>query len=170
MRRYGVITLSIDAVGNEPTEFRIFKAGVNQTSKGPVLFDDAAAESVMAAYHAQGIDLMIDLEHHSLDTPIRPDSADARGWFQLALRNGELWAVNVQWTPDGLRRLTEKTQRYISPAFVRGEADRVTEIYNAGLCAVPATHAAQPLVAASKTFTASQRARAYRLLEKLNGS
>jgi len=134
-----------------PTEFRIFKAGANQTTKGTTLFDEKAAAMVMAAYQAQGVDLMIDLEHGALDAPIRSDSPDARGWFKLELRAGELWAVDVKWNPDGARRLSEKTQRYTSPAFYADEDMRVTELINVALVAMPATHHAAPLVAASKT-------------------
>lgn len=133
-----------------PTEFRIFRAGANPSTKGTVIFDDAAAASVMAAYSTQGVDLPLDLEHQSLDAPIRPDSTDARAWFKLELRNGELWAVDVKWNADGARRLAEKTQRYTSPAFYTDEECRVTELINVALVAMPATHQAAPLVAASK--------------------
>jgi phage I-like protein len=159
--------------GEPPTEFRIFKRGVNETTKGPVVFDDAAAASVMAAYTAQGVDLMIDLAHQSLDdsAEAREDAGDARGWFRLALRNGELWAVDVKWTPDGERRLRERTQRYVSPCVYTDKDDRAVEIVNVALCAMPATIGARPLVAASKSFTAKQRARAYILSERIkNGS
>lgn len=101
----------------------------------------------MAVYTRAGVDLPIDLEHESLDIPLRSDSRDARGWFKLEIRNGELWAVNVRWTPDGARRLSEKTQRYISPAFYTDEEGRVVELINVALCAMPATYEAPPLVA-----------------------
>jgi phage I-like protein len=133
-----------------PTEFRIFRAGANPSTKGTVIFDDAAAASVMAAYSTQGVDLPLDLEHQSLDAPIRPDSTDARGWFKLEVRNGELWAVDLRLTPDGTRRLSEKTQKYTSPAFYTDEKQHVTELINVALVAMPATHQAAPLVAASK--------------------
>ena len=138
-----------------PTEFRIFKVGENPTTKGVFLFDAAAAQAVMAAYQAQGVDYMIDLEHQALGDPNRADSADARGWFKLELRNGELWAVDCKWTPDGARRLAEKTQRYTSPAFLADESGRVVELINVALVAMPATHGAAPLVAAAKRACAS---------------
>ncbi len=139
--------------GNEPpTEFRIFRAGVNESSKGPALFDSLAAEKVMTAFAQGGVDLSIDLEHLSLDPESNNYSPDARGWFQLEVRDGELWAVNVRWTPDGERRLRERTQRYISPVFAYEEkTNRVTLIYNAAICANPATYATPALIAASKT-------------------
>ena len=104
----------------------------------------------MAAYQAQGVDLCLDLEHLSLGDLGRADASDARGWFKLELRNGELWAVDCKWTPDGARRLSEKTQRYTSPAFLADENGRVCELINVALVAMPATHQAAPLVAAAK--------------------
>lgn len=138
--------------GDAPTAFQIFAAGANDTEKGVIIFDAAAAASVLDNYAARGVDFMIDLNHDSIDDPSgRPDSADARGWFQIELRpDGSLWAVNVRWTPDGARRLAEKTQRYISPAFYADASGRVEELVNVAICAMPATHDAPALVAASR--------------------
>lgn len=145
------VKLILDFASFEPpTEFRIFEKGINRTSKGAFLFDDAAAESVMAAFNQAGVDGMIDLEHLSLDSADPNYTPDARGWYQLELRAGALWAVAVKWTPDGARRLAEKTQRYISPTFYVDEHDRITELYNVAICAIPATYEAPALVAASK--------------------
>jgi phage I-like protein len=144
--------LNISAGGNEtPTEFRLFKAGTNETTKGVFLFDAKAAEMVIAAWKEHGVDLAIDLEHLSLDDDSRSFDPDARGWFGLEVRNnGELWAVNVRWTPDGARRLSEKTQRYVSPAFTVDDENRITEIVNIALVAMPATHGTPALVAAHR--------------------
>jgi phage I-like protein len=160
-----LLTLTADAL---PTEFCIFAAGENSTSKGVFLFDAAAAKAVMAAYEQQGVLVPVDLEHDALNEQARAnraDAADARGWFKLELRKGELWAVDVAWTPDGARRLTEKTQRYISPAFVTepiegSEARRVVEIVNVALCAMPATHGAPALASRNTERLRSRSQRA----------
>lgn len=133
-----------------PVAFRLFKQGENDTTKGVFLFDAKAAELVMSAAKEHGVDYAIDLEHLALDQESRAFDPDARGWFQLALRNGDLWAINVRWTNDGARRLSEKTQRFISPAFCVDDENRVTEIVNIALCAMPATHQAPALVAANR--------------------
>lgn len=157
-----------------PSEFRLFSFGVNETTKGPVVFDEKAAANVMTAYRKHGVDLMIDLGHQSLAAGpnARADAGDARGWFKLELRADGLYAVDVRWTPDGERRLRERTQRYVSPAVVVDKEDqRAVEVLNVALVAMPATIGAVPLVAAKKDFSASQRGRAYVLLERIkNGS
>lgn len=136
-----------------PKEFRLFKAGANPTTRGTDLFDAQAARAVMTAYRRQGVDLMIDLNHDSLDSAARrqrSDAGDAMGWFKLEVRRGELWAVDVRWTPGGEARLRAKKQRYVSPAFMRDASGRVVELVNVGLVAMPATHEAPELIAASR--------------------
>jgi hypothetical protein len=150
------ITLALAADGALPTEFRLFTKGLNTTEKGDVIFDSIAAKSVMAAYRKWGVDLSIDLEHGMLEVePGAPDptARDARGWCKLELRpDGSLWAVDVRWTPDGARRLTEKTQRYISPTFLPDpKTNRVVKMFNIALTSAPATHDTPALVAASAT-------------------
>lgn len=134
-----------------PTEFRLFARGENQTEKGSFIFDDAAAASVMAAYRKWGVDLAIDLEHQMLGgISADPTARDARGWCKLQLRNGELWAVDVRWTPDGAERLSQKRQRYVSPAFeIDPDTRRIEKVLNIAITAMPATHNTPALVAAS---------------------
>jgi len=141
-------------VGDElPREFRIFGAGENTSTKGSIVFDEHAARAVMAEFQQHGADIMIDLEHLSLEDPARSIhyDPDARGWAKLEIRNGELWAVDVHWTPEGEARLREKRQRYISPAFkFDPKSLRVTEVFNIAITALPATDQLAPLVAASR--------------------
>jgi phage I-like protein len=149
------IALSATVSGAPPTEFRLFKRGPNETAKGTFVFDEAAARSVMTAYRRSGTDVMIDLEHQSLRDPAmsaRADAPDARGWAKLELRNGELWAVGVTWTPDGSKRLRERTQRYISPAFTTDKEGRISELVNVALVAMPATYGAPPIAASKRSM------------------
>ncbi len=153
----GVIALAVTPSEKPPTEFRIFKAGWNDTENGRFLFDEKAAQAVMAAYSKWAVDVAIDLEHQMLDDEPSPDptSKDARGWCKLELRDTEagfeLWAVDVKWTEDGAARLTGKRQRYISPAFAFDKkTKRVIQIVNVAITAIPATHGAQELMAASR--------------------
>lgn len=137
------------AYDDPPKEFRIFRRGWNHTTKGDALFDDKAAQMVMAEYKLHGVKRQIDLEHLSLDRESPNYDPDSRGSFELEVRNGELWAVSVAWAPDGERRLREKKQRYISPFFFLGsKTRRITSLYNCAICGTPATFNAPELVAA----------------------
>lgn len=144
--------IRLDLAGDAlPTEFLIWKVGVNTTSNGyDVLWDEEAAAATMAAYEKHGVDLMIDLQHLSLDEEAPNYDPDARGWCKLELRDGELWAVDVRWTPEGAERLRKKKQRYTSPAFVLDrETGRCIEIANIALVAMPGTDELPALVAAA---------------------
>lgn len=140
--------------GTLPTSFRLFQSGWNTTTHGDFLFDEEAARSVMAAYREHGVDLAIDLEHQMLDDEPSPDptAKDARGWCRLELRSdGSLYAVDVRWTPDGAARLTARTQRYVSPAFlVDQQTNRIVEVINVAIVAMPATHDTPALIAANQ--------------------
>lgn len=146
--RTRTFSIQLPESDDPPSEFRLFAAGRNDSTKGPVFLTDA--EAVVAAWQRHGVDLMIDLEHLSLDPDARNYDPDARGWGQLEVRNGEVWATGLRWTPDGERRLREKRQRYISPAFDTDKKGRVVDVLNVAITALPATHNAAPLVAASQ--------------------
>lgn len=159
--KLGAIEVAADAP--LPTEFRLFARGKNPSQRGVALFDDKAAAAVMRAYREWGVDLIIDLEHDSLDKDVRKhraDAADARGHFKLALRHGELWATDVRWSADGAERLRSKKQRYISPAFRDDSEGRVVQVVNAALVSMPATNSATPLVAASLRYEGDAKTRA----------
>ncbi len=134
-----------------PSEFRIFTAGTVDTVKGQFLFDENSAVSVMAEYEAHGIDIAVDYDHAMLnDRAIDPAQAGkAAGWFNLEVRGGELWAVNVRWTEPAAAALSRKEWRYMSPAFEVDAEGRVTSLLNVAITNLPATRKLQPLMAAS---------------------
>lgn len=144
--------LLLSSMVSVPSEARLFSQGVNNTSKGTYIFDEASANSVMQAYEKAGVDVLIDLEHLSLEDPASSVGfrTDAVGWCKLDMRDGELWAVDIRWTPEGIERLECKKQRYFSPAFLADKTGRITDVLNVALVAMPATEHAQELVAASK--------------------
>lgn len=144
--------LHVDLPGSSrkpPTEFRIFRRGVNSSVKGDFLFDDQAAQLVMAAYREHGVDVSIDFDHHTL-AAASGVKAVAAGWFSLDLRDGELWACNVRWTPNAAAHLQTGEYRYFSPLFdCDPKTGRVEKLVNAGLTNTPALHDLEALVAAS---------------------
>lgn len=150
-------SLSVDIApgsdGKLPTEVRLFKAGENSTLKGPFIFDKRSAEVVMARYAQHGVDVMLDLEHLSTDEEAPNFDPDARGYGKLAVRNGELWLVDISWAGDGAERITSRRQRYVSPVFSYDKERRITGIHNVALTAMPATDHAMPLAASARGKT-----------------
>jgi phage I-like protein len=149
------VALSVGPDGALPTEFPIFQPGPNATQFGTYFLDASDLASVMECFESEGVDIMVDLEHDSIDEEkraVRPDAADARGWVvPYATPEGGLSARVLNWCPDGARRLRERTQRYISPVFEYDADDgHIKRLVNVALVARPATHHAAPLVAARK--------------------
>jgi phage I-like protein len=106
----------------------------------------------MDEYVKHGIDLMIDYDHASLASlSLDPaQTGKAAGWFNLELRSGELWAVNVRWTPQAAAQLRAKEWRFMSPAFSTDDG-RVASLLNVAITNLPATRQLEPLMAASIT-------------------
>ena len=133
-----------------PSEFRIFASGLFDTTKGPFLFDLDGAASVMRCAGDYGNELNVDYNHGQADSwPVDPSLAGkSAGWFGLEVRNGELWAINVRWTPAAHAAIAAGEWRYISPWFsFDGETRRIHELHNVALTNTPATKHLKPLTA-----------------------
>ena len=138
------------AEGRAPTEFRLFTAELVSTSKGDFVFDDKAAKAVMSAWEAQGNELPIDYDHAMVDPTTRPQDRGAAGWFKLALKGGELWAVDIRWTADGEKAVASGGWRFTSPCFgYDAGSKRITGLVNVAITNLPATKHMDPLMAMS---------------------
>lgn len=145
--------------------WRIFRSGWNTSRNGPVLFDDLAAELVMADYREHGARIQVDMDHVSLNKESKAYDPRGLGYHDLELRDdGSLWACNAVWTKRGASCLESDPDSgraaelpYYSPAFDTDtelqhgdEPDRVTYIFNGGLVGTPATDRPMALAAASR--------------------
>ncbi len=162
--RIGVL-LAIPEGNEPPTEIRVFKNGLTETTKGPVLFDDKAAEAVMAEFQDRGRDaLPFDIAHGMLNPFAPPDAHKAAGWFKPEVREDGLYAANIEWTEFGATALRKREFRYFSPAILRDhDSGRVRELINIALTNIPATKHQKPLVA----HDADPTARSSPMLEQI---
>lgn len=147
------IEVLLNSSGQPPSEFRIFKAGANDTSKGVFNLSADGIMSCLDCAQKHGNELCVDYDH-AMFSALAVDPAQAKkaaGWFKLAQKDGDLWAVDVRWTPKATEMLASREYRYISPAFksINGE---ITEVINVALTNLPATHNLTPLMA-SQTHT-----------------
>lgn len=149
---------AFDGVGSGapvPSEFCLLRAGWNDYVGDRLLFDEAAASSVMERYTARGLQLTADYEHQSLAQPPIIAPASAKKWIP-ELRNGELWATQIAWTDRAKSMLAAGEYRYFSIACkVDPETARVVEIINFALTNLPAADGIAPLMAARATPGAS---------------
>jgi phage I-like protein len=140
-----LIRLSAD--GEPPTEFRLFKLGPNDTTKGTFTLDPEDAQACLEAQEAYGNDLSIDWGHGAFE---EAEGAPQRaaGWISgLELRADGLWAIGVSWTETAAGMLKRREQRYFSPAFNADKTRHIRSIINCALTLIPATHGLIPLVA-----------------------
>jgi phage I-like protein len=154
------VTITLDIAASPesgpPTELRIFPKGKFKTKKGTFTFDEKSAETVMAEYAEHGADKHFDYWHDSVNPNMPGHARLAAAWHKLEVRDGELWATDIRWTPPALEQVRNKQFRYLSPAFSveRGEAARVVELVSTSLVNLPATQNLRPLVAASADYPA----------------
>jgi hypothetical protein len=134
-----------------PREILLFRRGMTSTTKGDFLFDEKAAQSVMAAFQQHGIDLAMDFDHGALATP-NGRKRDVPGYFKPEVRADGLYAV-PQWTAAGLAAIRPGPNgelpeyRYTSPSFdYDPETRRVLRLGPLAITSYPATHRAKPLV------------------------
>ena len=148
-----------------PSEFRLFKYGLNATAKGDFVFDERSAASTMAQYARQGVPYMGDYEHMSLAKPPMRAPASITEFVPEVRTDStgrpELWAVNVHWSDTGKEDLESGNYRLYSPAFMPDvDADgnptqdnHINYLINVALTNLPATYGLEPLVAASAVAT-----------------
>ncbi len=149
--------LAINEKGELPTDVRLFRAGVNKTTKGIFNFSSDAADAVIAKCVEYANDYCFDWAHSMLGAKYAPDprkAAAAAGYFKPAIKldamgGKELWATKCDWTPDGADDLKNRRVRYPSPTFWTTEDGTITELVNVALTSIPATHGADPLMAAN---------------------
>jgi len=134
-----------------PTEFRIFKAGINASDKGNFLFDETAAMSVMKAFEKKQTPLTMDYEHMAASDPPVKAPASASSWVP-EVRNGELWATRVNWTATARGEIERREYTRFSPLFLaEPKTNRIMRIINCTLTNTEALDGIEPLVAASTT-------------------
>lgn len=137
------------ADGKAPTRFRIFKAGVNTSTKGNFLFDAEAAKQVMANFAKHGVRLTMDYEHQTLNAAEngKPAPASAYSWKPEVI-DGELWACDVKWTDEAAGYIEKREYSYQSPLFkTEPKTGRVVLLVNLALTNVPALDDQEPLIA-----------------------
>lgn len=134
--------------GNEPpSEILLFAAGRTETKKGYFDFTAASAEAVMRAFEEDGLDrLPFDVGHGMLKGSDDPKAHKSFGWFVPAVRDGALYATDIQWTEEAREMLSKRAFRFYSPAIRYNEQREITGLINVALTNLPATKNQRPLV------------------------
>jgi hypothetical protein len=125
-----------------PTAFLIWHEGSNITDHGEHFFTKESAKTLIASAAARKNRFSIDVDHMSLNEKAPPENHKAVGWFDIEVRNGNLWAVNVEWT-DAVRSGFTKSVpewKYFSPAYeTKKKTGEIARLLNMAVTNNPAT-------------------------------
>lgn len=146
--------------GKPPAEFRIFRAGVNESDYGPITFDDIAAAMVMQNAREKGNPFYFDFNHGMTVEGATDEQGKSAGNFNIEVRDGELWAIDCMYTENGGARLASREYNLFSPAFrwIADEAGvcRVFQLLNVAFVNLAGLDGLQPLAAASSAVGATR--------------
>lgn len=141
-----------------PEEFCVLKKGTTQTVAGIYNFTEASAVKCMESQARYGNDYPIDYghaAHHSMFSPDPAEAGKAAGWFKQEVRDGDLWATGVRWTPRAAKMLQELEYRYFSPVIDHTVDGEVVALQSVALTNLPATYGMEPLMASQTTTPAA---------------
>jgi phage I-like protein len=133
------LTAAEGAPQEPPKEIRLFAKGINKSTKGDILFDDEAAKSVMEQWKERGSKrLPFDFQHKRLDDRAPVDETKAAGWFTPEIRDGDLWATNIEWTPKVFQEIQHGEWGYYSPAgYCDKQTGRFVRLVNCAITNLP---------------------------------
>lgn len=135
-----LLSLVILSQGKEaPKEIRLFKRGQNDSQKGMFYFSQRSADEVMAKAADWGNRYHFDWNHAAALQAPMGGPAPAAAWCDLEMKDDGLYAVNIDWTPQGKKDVEEGSYKYISPYFDYDPDSReITTLTNAALTNLPA--------------------------------
>ena len=108
-------------------------------------------ELLAARFVEDGVDLPVDIDHATVMKAMFGEAAPAVGWIsKLEARADGLYG-KVEWLDEGLRVLSARTHRYVSPTLKHDERGKAYWLHSAALVAAPA--ASMPAVASADLST-----------------
>jgi len=128
----------LDAVREQ--EVVIVPDGVNHTSNGDTLKMNAgAAKQVIAEFEDQGVDVVVDYEHASVDAKTG-EKAPASGWIRkLRYEAGKGLIALIRWTAEAAELIATGAYRYVSPAGLVEKASKLfVDLHSVALTNKPA--------------------------------
>lgn len=144
-----------------PNRLRLFKFGVNKTTKGEFILTKENAEKIIQEQKEYGNKLNFDYNHSQLNDLLTIEDGLSAGTFDLGILSDGLYAINIEWTNKAKQLIEEKEYIYTSPAFNITKVDGekyITDIINCALTNMPATkELKQILEAASKKQVSSKK-------------
>lgn len=157
LKQFQPTTLLLSDAGEVPTELQYARTGKFNHPEYGVFEITAPMLSEMASNFSKNIlqvDPAFDYFHENAKV--------AAGWpraFELRENGTQLWATNIEWTPQGQERVASKELRYFSPEFkfvwTHPETGQKFSnvIFGGGLTNRPFIRGMEPLISLSEVET-----------------
>lgn len=133
------LCIELAADGSVPEWIQLLPSGPEIKGRDGRAWLHDRASAVVAAFAAEGKDVVIDFEHSTEIKAPQGDEAPAAGWIkEMEIRNGgEIWG-RIEWTARAAEAIRNREYRYISPVFIYEiQTGRITRIVSAGLTNKP---------------------------------
>lgn len=135
-----VIPASLAGLKEPPKRLLIAKWGRNESTKGGFTVGAKTKRLLPAVQAALGFDtIALDFEHNTVPgTPAYEQEKEPRNvaaHSALSVVEGEgIYVENPQWTPHGIKSITEGLHPDLSPTIKTDEAGEVVFVHSAALC------------------------------------
>jgi len=137
---------------SELTEIVVLTAGeVEFSHGGPLHVDAKAAEKIIAAFKAQGVQLPIDYEHSTIVKGEKGEKAPAAGWITAMHWEPDRGLIaSVDWTAEARSYIETTEYKYLSPVLLINVKTRSPyKLHSMALTNKPATKHQMEMLAAS---------------------
>jgi len=139
---YRLLVCEVVAAPEAPGDVLLVPWGRVTGAKGDFIVNEQSAREIEQVFQAQGVDLPIDYEHHTVGGEFSsPDgTAPAAGWIKaLKVVPGEGIIGRVEWTPRAAEMVSGREYRYLSPVvFVDKDTLQAVELHSVALTNKPA--------------------------------
>lgn len=116
---------------------------------------DVDPELLASRFATDAVDLPVDVDHATVKKAMFGDAAPAVGWIsRLEARPDGLYG-KVEWLDEGLRVLSARSHRYVSPTLKTDDHGRAYWLHSVALVAAPA--ASMPAVASADLTTPTEK-------------
>jgi len=118
--------LTVGKLQPDLSELTILPPGIVKLSgMAPILMDKEAADSIIAAFRDQGVDIPIDWEHAAVLKGARGEAAPAAAWVTDLIWDRKRGLIaSVEWTAEGREMVESKQYKYLSPVVLVDEESR----------------------------------------------
>lgn len=144
-----IVSNRVAVPAEAPSRIMIIPWGEVETTQGTFTMDRAAADRIVEALKAHGVDIPVDREHATVGGKFTPPdgSAPAMAWIKsLEIVEGDGVYANVEWTPKGKEHVESKEYRYLSPTIVHRKSDHaVMRLHSVALTNKPAIVGMKPI-------------------------